>query len=87
MNAKPMSAKSSWLASGLWISSPPALAHSGPHLDDETLELVFQFMDRVYQGLVAHLPLAGGIVVGLLILLAVMRYWRHSKLTGRSPGS
>lgn len=72
-----------------WLSilSPPALAHSGPHLDDETLEVIFQFMDRTYQGFLTHLPLVGGIVVGLGIVLAVMRCWRHAKLTGRSQGS
>lgn len=53
--------------------SPPALAHSGPHLDEKTLEVIFQFMDLAYQSLLPHLPLAGGIGVGLLIVLAAIK--------------
>jgi hypothetical protein len=63
-----------WLSLG---AIPVALAHSGPHLDDETLEAIFQFMDRTYQGFLAHLPLIASIAAGLLVLLAAVKLLRR----------
>ncbi|WP_152485947.1 hypothetical protein [Methylohalobius crimeensis] len=61
----------------LSITSPAALAHGGQwHLDDETLESIFHFMDRIYHAFIAHLPLMAGIVAGVLILLAVIKVIR-----------
>ncbi|XSG85330.1 MAG: hypothetical protein ACPW60_01080 [Methylohalobius sp. ZOD2] len=61
----------------LSITSQAALAHGGQwHLDDETLESIFQFMDRIYHGFITHLPLMVGIVAGVLILLAVIKVIR-----------
>ncbi|GAB6067127.1 hypothetical protein JCM13664_04450 [Methylothermus subterraneus] len=63
------------------LLAPPssALAHSGPHLDEATLEAIFQFMDRTYENFLTHLPLIGGIAAGLLALLAARRIWRRAR--------
>ncbi len=49
-----------------------AFAHGGHfHLDEETLEKIFQFMDDVYRWFVGHLPLMFGALVAMLVLLAI----------------
>ncbi|HHJ39811.1 MAG: hypothetical protein AXA67_06495 [Methylothermaceae bacteria B42] len=49
-----------------------AYAHGGHwHLDEETIASVFQVADNIYQWFAGHLALMGGIVVGLLVLLAI----------------
>ncbi len=62
-----------WL--GLGLNAPSALAHSGPHLDDETLEAIFHFMDRAYQGFLPYLPLLASIGVGSLLIACAIHYW------------
>ncbi len=53
-------------------SASKAMAHGGHwHLDEETIASVFQVADNVYHWFTGHLALMGGIVVGLLVLLAV----------------
>jgi|GEM_PF-3026875 len=56
----------------LLAMAPPALAHGGHfHLDEETLEKIFQFMDGVYQWFISHLPLMIALLVAMLVLLAI----------------
>ncbi len=72
-NSLGFSMKQTFLSLSLFFASfPQAFAHGGHfHLDEETLEKIFQFMDDVYHWFTGHLSVMFGIVVGMLVLLAI----------------
>jgi hypothetical protein len=64
----------------LVLLSPKALAHGGEmHLDEETLEAIFQFLDRTYAAVLARLPLIAGIALGLALLWAGVKILRRTR--------
>ncbi|MCX8049478.1 MAG: hypothetical protein N3A55_07440 [Methylohalobius sp.] len=69
-------AKPRWIPM-LWVPSAPVLAHGGPHLDEKTIEAIFQLADRFYLGFVTNLPLIAGVLAGVLLPLVVIRIFRR----------
>ncbi len=62
----------------LILLSSKALAHGGEiHLDEETLEAIFQFMDRTYAAVLSRWPLVAGIALGLTLLWVGVKILRH----------
>jgi hypothetical protein len=49
------------------------------HLDEETLEAIFQFLDRTYAAVLARLPLIAGIALGLALLWAGVKILRRAR--------